>query len=158
MTLNFLKEILNFLDNRKVVFIYVSKEDEPDTRKIIKYLLENEFTVVVPKITGNDIIPVKIDKFNELKTGMFGILEPVSNEIFNLDDIDIFFIPGTLFDKKGNRKGRGKGFFDRFLVDVKGNKPIIGLCYESQVVDELQTNSWDIPVDFLITESKIRSF
>ena len=69
------------------------------------------------------------------------------------EDIDIFLVPGTKFDKEGNRKGHGKGYFDRFLEEVKGKKPIVGLCYEGQIVKKLETNNWDIPMDSIIAKS-----
>ena len=90
-------------------------------------------------------------KLKELRHSTFGILEPKKIIPFPKKKIEIFFIPGKKFDKEGNRKGRGKGYFDRFLKDIKGKKPIIGLCYKNQIVAKLDINPWDIPMDKIIT-------
>lgn len=141
--MEYIEKILEACKNHHVIFIYVSKKEEPDTHELIKKLLK-EKTVVVPKIVGNDIVPIKLNSFDELKKGKFGILEPKTNNEFSVEKIDLFIIPGVSFDLKGNRKGHGFGYFDRFLKNVKAKK--IGLCYKSQI-KKLNPKPWDIPMD-----------
>ena len=63
------------------------------------------------------------------------------------------------FDTKGNRLGMGAGFYDRtfnFKLSEKINTPLlIGLAYECQKLDNLTPNSWDVPLDYIITEDTI---
>ncbi|MFH1317285.1 MAG: 5-formyltetrahydrofolate cyclo-ligase [Candidatus Woesearchaeota archaeon] len=134
------------------IFIFVGKKDEPNTLPIIETLLKKNKNIVVPVIDGDDLILSKINNNKDLEPSTFGILEPKNIVDFQKQDIDIFFVPGTLFDKYGNRKGRGKGYFDRFLKDIKGKKPIIGLCNSNQYVDSIQPNETDIPVDKVIVK------
>ena len=54
------------------------------------------------------------------------------------------------FDRKGNRMGFGKGFYDRFLMEGSGIK--IGICYEFQLIDQIPISENDVPVDVVITE------
>lgn len=140
------EKLLNICKQYNIIFIYVSTKDEPDTHKIIKELLK-EKKVIVPKIKDNEIIPIVLKSFIDLKKGTFGILEPIANESIQKQDIDLFIISGVHFDLKGNRKGHGFGYFDRFLKDVKAKK--IGLCFNSQI-KELSPKPWDIPVDEVI--------
>jgi 5-formyltetrahydrofolate cyclo-ligase len=155
MESSFINSLKQFLQNKKTIFIYIAKKDEIETRNIINFLIKNNFKIIVPKCQKNEIIPIEITNLDQLKKGTYGIYEPISNNSFNKENIDLYIIPGKIFDKNCNRKGRGKGFFDRFLQNVKNKKTIIGLCYENQLVNKLKTNSWDIPVDVLITEKKI---
>jgi len=62
-------------------------------------------------------------------------------------------VPGVLFDKVGYRIGYGKGYYDRLLTKLGGIK--VGVCYQFQVVEELPRDSWDKPVDLVVTEEKI---
>ena len=60
------------------------------------------------------------------------------------------------FDECGNRMGMGGGFYDRtfaFLnTDSKPKRPtLIGLAHECQKVDSLESESWDIPMDWIVT-------
>lgn len=91
---------------------------------------------------------------NELSPGPYGVLQPREADILelSLDDIDLVIVPGVAFDKKGNRLGRGKGYYDRFLKDltVKGISSI-GIAFDFQVVDSVPTLSHDLPVTKLIT-------
>ena len=153
---DFEQKVLDVCQDKKVVFIFISKDDEVETRSIINEFLAQNKTVVVPIIeTEKDMMRIsRLATLEDLTTGAYGIYEPKEPDIFPKKDIDIFLVPGTVFDKAGNRKGRGKGYFDRFLADVKGKKPIMGLCYENQIVEKLETNSWDVPVDRIIARSR----
>ena len=140
----------------KTIFIFISKGDEIKTHNIIRKLLNNHKKVVVPIciISNKTMILSEIKEFRESQfiKSSFGILEPYEHEIVpvNKKDIDIFFVPGTMFDMAGNRKGRGMGFFDRFLTDIKDEKPIIGLCHHWQYQKSIKHEDWDVAVDEVI--------
>lgn len=136
------------------IFIFVSKEDEVNTHNIIKKLIGIGKKVYVPVCTRiKEMQCCRLNNFDELELGKFGILEPKNKCYISKHHIDIFFVPGTRFDCSGNRQGRGCGYFDIFLEDIKGKKPIIGLGYENQVAEKIEPNPWDIPVDEIINQS-----
>ena len=101
----------------------------------------------------------------EIEVGEYGIYVPKKNleklDIKNLPEDTLIIMPGLAFDKKGNRLGKGKGFYDRFLEKVfekSSREKIIGLvgfCYDFQIVDSVFTEEKDIPVDFVISDEKI---
>lgn len=66
---------------------------------------------------------------------------------------DIVLVPGLSFTLKGERLGRGKGFYDRYLKDFNGVK--VGLCFECQLSTELETEIHDQKMNFIITEKNI---
>jgi 5-formyltetrahydrofolate cyclo-ligase len=57
------------------------------------------------------------------------------------------------FDIHGHRLGYGKGYYDRLLKKIKGLK--VGLAYDFQIVDKLPVEPHDIPVDLIITPTRI---
>lgn len=85
-----------------------------------------------------------------------GVLEPVEGIKVSLVDLKWILVPGLCFDYKGLRLGRGLGFFDRVLCGFKGVS--IGLCFEEQLVEQLEQDPWDIPVNVLVTDLHIRDF
>ncbi|MCX5706588.1 MAG: 5-formyltetrahydrofolate cyclo-ligase, partial [Candidatus Omnitrophica bacterium] len=54
--------------------------------------------------------------------------------------------PGLAFDKKGNRLGRGKGYYDRFLKKIPKDTPSIGLAFDLQILPSVPTSSHDVSV------------
>lgn len=87
----------------------------------------------------------------EIKLSKFGREEP--KNYIEIKNIEVCFLPLIACDLSFNRLGYGKGFYDRFLSGRNCLK--IGLCYDFQVVEKVNKNSWDIPLDIIVTETKI---
>jgi 5-formyltetrahydrofolate cyclo-ligase len=87
---------------------------------------------------------------SEIVPGQFQVREPKSScaEI-PLDKIDLVHVPGVAFDLRGNRLGRGKGFYDRLLAEIRGAK--CGVAFDEQVVKQVPVEESDAPVDFILT-------
>lgn len=141
------------------VFTYVSGDIEVDTRRIINYSLKVGKRVAVPRcLDGNGTMRFYyIDSPAQLQKGRFGILEPCAY-CKEADDLSrgLCIVPGLSFDGKGCRLGFGKGYYDRFLAEFKGTA--VGLCYACNVTHSLPTDSFDRPVDMLVTEAGVYRF
>jgi len=95
---------------------------------------------------------------NTLSCSRFGILEPPPQSLeISIDDLDCLLIPLVAFDKKGYRLGMGAGYYDQTLCH---KKPFycIGIAYAFQVIEQLPRDSWDIPLNIIITETGIQYF
>ena len=138
-----------------VVFIYVSTENEPDTREIIKLLLSNGKRVCVPKCTGKGIMrSFEIRSLDELEEGRYGILEPSGKSCEVLpSNIDTAIIPCAAADRNLNRLGHGGGYYDRFME--KGGFTKIVISYEALLTEAVPKEEHDIPSDYLVTEKEI---
>ena len=132
--------------------IYVSLKDEVHTHDIIKENLKGK-CVVVPKVNGEELLVCELRDFDELKEGSFCVLEPGEERRVFPQDIDCVVVPGVVFDREGFRIGFGRGFYDRLLSEV--SCPKIGLCFDFQLVDQLPFEEHDIPVDIIVTETKV---
>ena len=65
--------------------------------------------------------------------------------------------PGLAFDRSGNRLGRGKGYYDRFLSRARAaGAPlvVIAVCFSEQVVDAVPHAETDQPVDGVVTDTE----
>lgn len=140
----------------KVVMFYVSTDGEVDTALMIDETLKMGKKVVVPLILMKEkklVASLILDRTKELRPGPYGILQPIAcvSRPISLKDIDLVVAPGIAFDKKGNRLGRGKGYYDKFLSEIPQGIPLIGLAFDFQLVDRLPRLAHDLPVDKVIT-------
>lgn len=65
---------------------------------------------------------------------------------------EILIIPGLAFTLKGYRLGRGGGHYDRYLSSFKGLR--IGVCFETQIVEDVLVGPHDEKVEFIVTEKR----
>jgi len=99
----------------------------------------------------------------KLVDNRFGIPEPVHARRLRQQKpqrLDLILMPLVAFDQNGNRLGMGGGFYDRTLSFLNyrrcWRKPrLIGLAYEFQRVEELPYQSWDVPLDAIVTEDRL---
>ena len=146
------KKVLN-LDNIKSLhtfMVYKSFRNEVATQGIIDGLLSLGKTICYP-VTFKDKMIAALPLSNEFTVSKLGVLEP--KEYIALDRVDAVIVPMIACDKNKNRIGFGKGYYDKFLSNNSALK--IGVCYEFQVVDKIETNPWDIPLDIIVTEINI---
>jgi 5-formyltetrahydrofolate cyclo-ligase len=89
----------------------------------------------------------------DLKVGRFGIREPADRCLqIPLNRLDFVLVPGVAFDLQGRRLGRGKGFYDRLLADLRGT--ICGVAFDEQIVSELPVGPTDISVNCILTPTR----
>lgn len=93
-----------------------------------------------------------------LQKNRWNVPEPVDGLEVPLSKIDVVFVPLMAFDRKGNRVGYGKGFYDRFLSQCRAGVKKIGLSlFEAEeAIADVSNN--DIALDYCITPDKIYSF
>lgn len=140
--------------NAKTIMIYVSFENEVETHDIINSALKSGKKVIVSVCTeGNTLIPVEITSLNDMIPNKYGILEPAVIKKYT-GTIDVVLVPGIAFDRAFNRVGFGCGYYDRFLCDYPDALKI-GLCYNDQICDEIDTDDNDIPMDIIVTDEEI---
>lgn len=92
-----------------------------------------------------------LDDLNAVAPGGWNIPEPVADGPEADDETALILMPGLAFDSEGRRCGYGGGFYDRWLEQHPGH-PLIALCYGFQMYEKLETDSHDVPVDFVISE------
>ena len=65
--------------------------------------------------------------------------------------VDVVIVPGLAFTREGVRLGQGGGWYDRFLTGVRADCPVIGVCFDEQLVDDLPVEPHDVPVTYVVT-------
>ena len=140
------------------IFIPIEKFKEMDTQIFIDYFLEHQIRVFVPKMLGEELISVEIFTSTKFEENLWNIVEPVSNEDSGVIDFDFVIAPLLYCDKKGNRVGYGKGFYDGFFETISPNTKKIGVNYFNPDVDIDDLWEKDIPLDYLVTPTDVLSF
>jgi 5-formyltetrahydrofolate cyclo-ligase len=102
------------------------------------------------------LIACRIDGFDELDPGHYGIREPKGNCIRPVpeEEIDTVIVPAVAFDRRGHRLGYGGGYYDRFLPRVP-RAMRVGAAFAHQIVAEIPADPHDVTVDRIATEREM---
>lgn len=158
------KKFLNSKEyiSSKNIFIYISYGSEINTKNIILEAIKDNKNIYVPRtqIKTKNMDAVKFISFDKLNMNAYGILEPSNDELFiDPNDLDLIVVPGVAFDIKKGRMGYGAGYYDRYFdkINEKCYRRIskVALAYDFQIIDEVPMDKNDVPVDLIITASKI---
>ena len=131
------------------ILMYHSLPDELSTHAFLgKWANKKHF--YLPRVNGVNLEILPYDE-SRLELGSFHIEEPTGNDVVDPSEIELIVVPAVAYDRKGNRLGRGKGFYDRLLQTSRATK--IGVGYEFQLVDEVPVEPHDQGVDIVITQN-----
>ena len=98
----------------------------------------------------------EVSAATEYRIGHYGIREPLSPTLLPMDEIDLIAVPGVAFDRKGNRLGRGGGYYDRLLEGFSGVAAAV--AFDFQILPNIPCEAHDKPVHALATETKLLMF
>lgn len=133
----------------RTLYGYLPYNQEVRTVPILAQALADGKQVAVPKVYGDDMKFIVLDDLTQVSKGYAGIPEPIADAPVAEDETALVLMPGLAFDPQGHRIGYGGGFYDKFL-SREPNHPTLALCYEFQMVEHLETEEFDIPVDTVI--------
>ena len=137
--------------NATTLMLYSSLPDEVDTRQILKDTLVEGKTILLPKVTGETTMELRLYHTEaDLSIGAFNIMEPSGLPFSDYEKIDVAVIPGMAFDHYGNRLGRGKGYYDRFLSKLHPHIYKIGVCFGFQKFDLIPASPTDVAMDIVL--------
>lgn len=135
--------------NAKTVYGYLPYNQEVRTVPILERALQDGKRIAVPKVYGDEMRFIYLTDFSGLEKSDYGIPEPVADGPVAEDPQALVLMPGLAFDPQGHRIGYGGGFYDKFLMG-EPNHPTVALCYDFQMLDKLETEDHDIPVDLVL--------
>jgi 5-formyltetrahydrofolate cyclo-ligase len=154
LTANLL-ELVSQLDAQSVA-TYLSFGTEPSTTDFISSLLKDSIEVLVPKVLPNGSLAwIRWDGASA-NTSSLGMKEPDESklQVASVQEADLLIIPALAVDARGNRLGRGKGYFDRELSTLSSNK-VYAVCFEDEVLESLPSEDHDQRVSGVVTEVAI---
>jgi 5-formyltetrahydrofolate cyclo-ligase len=144
---------------------YVAMPHEPSVNVLRARLHEMGCTVLIPIVSGDELLWAPDGDEDHWARNTFGTLEPDPSGALPssqaLPSCTAIIVPALAMSQSGFRLGQGKGFYDRALTtvaDLEHSPLIIGVTYESEFLPEVPTEEHDIPVDVSVTESTLRWF
>lgn len=152
------KNAIELIDESQAInihlFLPIKKNQEVDTWPIYKRLIRSKgHTPILSKthFKENSLSHHPMALEDGLEESSYGIPEPVHSRRIDPTAIDLVFVPLLAFDCSGNRVGYGAGFYDRFLAQCRKDSLKIGLSISKPFEGLIETNEFDIPLDFCIT-------
>jgi 5-formyltetrahydrofolate cyclo-ligase len=141
-------ETEDYFFSANTVMAYWSLPDEVQTHDfIIRWSDSKQF--ILPVVSGDELEMRVFDGLHSMKSGSsFGILEPTGVVFKDIQKIDLIIVPGIAFDLSGNRLGRGKAYYDKFLKSSPAIKT--GVCFDFQLVPNVPVSDHDIKMDYVL--------
>ena len=152
---------LNIWDkNYYHLFLTIEELKEINTEYILQILAGKDKDIVVSKcdFENRDLINFLLTDNTKFKKNNFNVFEPIDGIEVPHNKIDVVFIPLLAYDKKGNRVGYGKGFYDNFLSQCRGDVLKIGISFfhPEEIIEDVTEN--DIRLDYCVMPDGINSF
>ena len=135
--------------NAKTVYGYMPYNQEVRTTKAMEQVIKDGKCLALPKVYGERMEFIVVTDLSQVEKGYCGIPEPVHDGPIANDETALVLMPGLAFDPEGHRMGYGGGYYDRFL-EKEPNHPTLALCYDFQMLEHLDTEEHDIPVDCVL--------
>lgn len=142
------------------LFLTIERHKEIQTEFVLQILVGKDKEIVVSKsdFATGEMTHFLLTENTKFINNDYGIPEPVNGLEVPVSKIDVVFVPLLAYDKKGNRVGYGKGFYDRFLQKCRPDVIKIGLSFfepEEQIKD---ISLDDVKLDFCVTPDGVYGF
>ena len=131
------------------IYGYLPYNQEVRTTQMLELAMREGKRVAVPKVYGDEMRFIWIGEDSRIEKGYSGIPEPVEDGPVADDPHALILMPGLAFDRQGHRIGYGGGFYDKFL-EREPEHPTLALCYDFQMLEYLETEAYDKPVDLVL--------
>ena len=135
----------------QTVLIYYPTRNEIDVLSLIKKYKRTK-TFLFPVVKGRSMDACPYEGNEKMHRGKYNIPEPTTAPYAG--KIDLTIVPGLAFDAKGNRLGRGGGYYDRFISATKSQSLLVGVGYDFQMVDSVPTNLFDKHMNYVVSPAK----
>jgi len=148
----------------KHIALYMADDGEIDLQLVmqaVQKMSKQCYLPILHPLKHNALWFGRYTQGDSLLANRFGLAEPsVDKQIFPAWALDLVLMPLVGFDRRGNRLGMGGGFYDRTFsfkqLLYKPKRPaLMGVAHQCQEVSELTSESWDVQLDFVVTDKEI---
>ncbi|PTQ89541.1 5-formyltetrahydrofolate cyclo-ligase [Agitococcus lubricus] len=146
----------SFFKQAQKIGIYDAMDGELDITALIQQAHKSYYLPVLRRFPKQRLAFVRITSWHRLAKHRYGMKEPQYRPRLMIDDLDIVLMPLVGFDNAGNRLGMGGGYYDRSLAYQKKTTLVkVGIAHDCQEVGSLANMAWDIPLDVIVTPSRL---
>jgi 5-formyltetrahydrofolate cyclo-ligase len=151
------------------VLLFLSASREIDTEPLLTLCIARGKKTFAPAVEGGKIRFFRVcSAGGPWRPGSFGLREPDSrgpeDRLGGEDFPALIVVPGLAFDRKGNRLGKGGGYYDRFFAELDAPENTartnpsgggiyfsLGFCLETQIVPRIPVEAGDKAMDAVCT-------
>lgn len=149
-------DLLEALPDARSILAFAPLGTEPDIGPLVESLRQEGRSVLLPRMGSDpDLMEAAplTTPLEMLERDRMGVRSPGSGDPVPLEAIDLVLVPGVVFDRWGQRLGRGGGHYDRLLGRVS-QAHLVGICFELAICDEIPVEPHDRRVDRIVTECR----
>jgi 5-formyltetrahydrofolate cyclo-ligase len=142
------------------VMLYLPIRNEVDATPALTHCLNDGKRLVLPRMdyARNRIVAHRVDDpATQLVLGRMDLVEPdaAATEVVAPEEVELVAVPGLAFDRRGNRIGWGRGYYDAFLASLGSSACRAGLAYGFQLVGAIEHDGHDVPMDCVVTDEEV---
>lgn len=155
------QKVEQLLADARHIAAYYAFGGEVDLSTLINGLSAEKKQAYVPVILPHFHMQfAPVDQSTPTTLNQFGIKEPQVDKSHLRDpmQLDAVLVPLVGFDEQCNRMGMGGGYYDRNFANRLESLPpplLIGVAYDIQFVDAVHEQPWDVPLDYVVTETRL---
>ncbi|MFN7100075.1 MAG: 5-formyltetrahydrofolate cyclo-ligase [Flavobacterium sp.] len=142
------------------VFLPIVEQSEVNTEFILHALAGKDKEIIVSKADFETRMMTNflLTDNTKIKKNEYNIPEPIDGIEVPSHKIDVVFVPLLAYDKKGNRVGYGKGFYDKFLTECKPDVIKIGLSFfePEEIIEDVFEG--DVQLNYCVTPNEVHLF
>lgn len=150
------RQVTAWLEGREPtpILVWMAMPGELDLSPVVEALAGREWLTTRTPSSG----PLTVHPYHSrCETHRFGFRQPLaSSPVVSPELIGVVLAPGLVFDRRGARLGRGKGYYDRLLARLAPQVPRVGVTLERLLVESLPQEPHDIAMTHLITDRGAR--
>ena len=153
---NYLIELSLFKDAITIA-TYLPLKSEVDVSRLLR-LKHRAKSFVAPRTLPNfELSFHRVTSSDTFELGFGDVQQPIESADFvSISKIDLFLVPLAACDRKGNRLGFGRGYYDRALADAPGYK--LGIGFQCQLLDHVPFDAYDVPMNGFVSEEGLIQF
>ena len=142
----------SLISQTTVIGCYLASDGEVDLGPTIDLFWARKIATAVPVVRANAMSFCAYAKETDTSVSRWGIREPISSSHIDINDLSIVLIPLVAFTDRGQRLGRGQGYYDRAFESLP--RPIlIGVAHEAQRAPTLASKESDVGLDGIVSEN-----
>lgn len=130
---------------------------EVDISLVLESALKHK-RLALPRCRGDSLEFVFVNEGwdRSVRPSSLGVKEPSGEDVAIPDEHTLMLVPAMAYTRLGERLGRGKGYYDRYLRQFP-SIPTMGICRSYQLKNSIPTESWDMRVKEVVCEGIIYS-
>ena len=151
------------------VLAFVSYGNEIKTGQLLDVIFNEKKKLCIPRTENNEMDFYFLNQektiSEQTEVGEYNVTVPLSTlekfDVAAIPENTMILVPGLAFDRNGNRLGKGKGYYDRFLEKLLSSPTkenilgFVGYCYDFQIIEKVITEENDIPVNYVVSDQNI---